>query len=59
MFNIGDVVMVQGCKNLEPIKAKIIDMNPDKSGKIWYECVPVEFNAFSREFTANCLTLVE
>ena len=51
--------MVQGCKDLELIKAKIIDMGPDESGKIWYECVPVEFNSFSREFTADCLTLVE
>ena len=51
--------MVQGCKDLELIKAKIIDMGPDKSGKIWYERVPVEFNSFSREFTADCLTLVE
>lgn len=59
MFKIGDIVMVQGCKDLEPIKAKIVDMGPDESGKIWYECVPVEFNSFSREFTADCLTLVE
>ena len=59
MFKIGDIVMVQGCKDLAPIKAQIIDMGPDVSGKIWYECVPVEFNSFSREFTADCLTLVE
>ena len=59
MFKIGNIVMVQGCKDLEPIKAKIIDMGPDESDKIWYECIPVEFNSFSREFTADCLTLVE
>ena len=59
MFTIGDIGMVQGCMDWEPIKAKIIDMGPDESGKIWYECIPVEFNSFSREFTADCLTLVE
>lgn len=34
-------------------------MGSDECGKIWYERVPVEFNSFSREFTADCLTLVE
>lgn len=58
MFKIGDIVMVQGCKDLEPIKAKIIDMGPDESGKIWYECVPVEFKSISREFTEDKLEKV-
>jgi len=59
MFKIGDIVMVQGCKDLEPIKAKIIDMGPDESGTIWYMCEPVEFQAIAREFTANCLTKID
>ena len=24
MFNIGDIVMVQGCKDLDPVKCKIM-----------------------------------
>lgn len=59
MFNIGDVVMVKACKDLEPVKAKIIDMGPDENDKIWYMCEPIEFEAFAREFTADCLTLVK
>lgn len=59
MFKIGDIVMVKTGKDLEPIKAKIIGMGPDEHDEIWYECIPVEFNSFSREFTDDCLTLVE
>lgn len=51
--------MVKACKDLEPIKAKIIDMGPDEHNKIWYECTPVEFAAIAREFTSDCLTKVE
>ena len=58
MFKIGDIVMVQGCKDLEPMKCIIIDMDPDENGTIWYMCDPVEFH-FPREFTARCLTKVE
>lgn len=59
MFKIGDIVMVQGCKDLEPIKAKIIDMGPDEEGTVWYSCEPIEFQSFVREFTAKCLTLAD
>ena len=59
MFKIGDIVMVQGCKDLEPVKCNIVDMGPDEDGTIQYSSDPVEFNSFSREFTADCLTLVE
>ena len=59
MFNVGDIVMVQACKDLDPIKCKIIDMGPDENDTIWYMCEPLEFDAIAREFTARCLTKVE
>lgn len=58
MFKIGDIVMVQGCKDLEPVRCKIVDLGPDEDGTIWYSCDPVEFQAFPREFREECLTRI-
>ena len=54
MFKIGDIVMVQGCKDLEPVKCNIVDMGPDEDGTIQYSCDTVEFSAFPREFREEC-----
>lgn len=46
MFKIGDIVMVGGCKYLEPVKCKIVDMGPDEDGTIWYSCARLSFMHF-------------
>ena len=58
MFKIGDIVMVQGCKDLEPVKCNIVDMGPDEDGTSQYSCDTVEFSAFPREFREECLTII-